>query len=568
MSKQAIAAAPEKALPALQYLPLSALRPGHEAPGGSINARTYGRGDVADLLPSLRAFGVIIPLVVKYFDDKPYVAAGNRRLAGMLELVPRENHAATMIPTVELGRGDPLEISLIENSARVDLHPVDRFEVFEVLVKAGATVEAVALRYSLKPSQVRQALGLARLAPEVRQAWREDQLDDEGAEAFLATTDHAVQVKVLKRLGKEPQAHIIRRELGTDRYDLGRTLKFVGRKAYEAAGHEVNETLFSEHEGEVSVSDSAALYVMATERLEAECAKLVEAGWAWAITGAKKPNDLYSWKRVYPASNGQFPKELREVAGCVVSVDHDGKLRVESGYVTPGDKVKLPASATKTAAQRKEAEVKKVERAKSGPPITNALASRLSRQITLAVEGVLLEDADLAFRVGVAALACRENPTNIGIADKYQDEWRKLGDREKNDFAARLADLIKRPTGDVIRALAPWVAGAVDLTCHDAESLPLAKGNDDDRAFLRAIPKAALEKHLRKRFDAEDYFASMSGEAALAAIKEMGLGKPTITKKSEVAAIAAKAARDKGWLPPAMRVEGKAPAKAKRKARR
>jgi ParB family transcriptional regulator, chromosome partitioning protein len=545
--------------PKMEYLPLAALRPGHEAPDGSINARKYGRDDCADLLPTLRSHGVIVPLVVKHIDGHAYVAAGNRRLAGMREIVEEGRRGDIMIPTIQLGHGDPLEISMLENSLRRDLHPVDRFEVLDILVQAGATPDDIAARYLMKVTQVRQALGLAKLAPEIREAWRRGDISGRTAEKFALTSDHAVQVKLLKRLGKKIEPFTVARELGGGDVSVANALEFVGREAYEKAGHHVNETLFrNEHEDGVTVSDFGALRAMASEKIAAQCQELVDDGWSWALSGSEAPNDLYSWKRVYQGGNGKFATDLKAVAGCVVYVEN-GKFRVEKGFVKPGTTVSLPRGSTTPPEERKEREKKKAARAEAGPALSNALATRLSRQITLAVADVLVTHPALALHVAVAALACSDSPTNIDLTTPAADsEWRTVSARHENQFGKYLKLCAKKPQGDLIKLLAGWIGEAVDLTCFDAGAMPLAGPNEHHEGsgdLLAALPARAINKTLRARFDAADYFGSMAVDAAHAAIKECG-GLTVTGKKEAIARAAADIARAKKWLPPEMRIPG------------
>lgn len=560
-------AAPNAALaPALRYVPLSALRFGHEHPTKNINARVYGRDDVADLVPTVRSFGVLVPLVVLSEDKVSYAVEGNRRLKALHEIFPPQEQTAVMVPTIEAGQGDPLEISMLVNSQRRDLHPVDQYEVFQVLIEAGAGVDDIAAKYLMKVPQVRQALALARLAPEVRDAWRKDEIDGAAAEAFALTTDHKAQATTLARLGKRKDlsAWQVEREFKGDRVNVGTLLKFVGRPAYEKAGHFVNETLFGERGDGLTVSDLGALKAMAGNRLAAECAALIADGWGWAITNDKAPSDLYAWKRVYPGAGGKFTADVKKAAGCVVDIAHNGQLQVTRGYVKPGSKIALPKGAGTTPEQRKAQDKRKKARAEGDAPVTNALAIRLSQQMTLAAADVLADEPMLSLCVAIAALACGSSPTNIALkSEDYmrREEWRELDAREENEFDKYLRLVLSKRQPDQLGLLAHWVAQGVDVTCHHADHLPLTEakskhGDGSALALLKAMPAGKINNALRKHFKAEDYFASMAADAARSALKEMGLMVPGGGKKADLAKAAAIGAVDKKWLPPEMRIPG------------
>lgn len=592
--------------PTLQYVPLSTLRFGIDCPGGSINPRRHGADDADDLLPTLREFGVIIPMVVKTVDGLHYCNEGNRRLVGLHKIHAPEARGSVMVPTVELVAGiRPLDAALIVNTLRADLHPVDRFEVLHVLVQDGATVEDIARRYVMKPGQVRQALAIAALSPKVRAAWRAGDLSDVAAEAFAATSDHSAQDKVLKRLSKNPDAWQVRQALGTDDDKVGDMLRLVGRDAYEKAGHHVNESLFTsdDYDDEVaedglSVSDPGALKVMATDKLQARCAQLTKEGWGWAIVDADAPKDIHSWKRVYPTSGNKFAKAAMKAAGCVVRLVHQGKMDVQQGYVKPGETVQLPKGSTKTKEQQAKAKARDAAKAKGELPVTNTLAQRMSQQMTLAAADVLTSDPKLAMVILAAMLACDSNASNLTIRDSGTfnrvdgDEWRKRTDRYDNEFGKYLQLYGTKTPDQLATIIAMWVGEAVDVTCHTAGGLPLDKDTNNEQArdllLFMSDGGAPISQRLVERFNAADYFKSMSADAARMCIIEcdpgmVGQKKIGDGKKATLVHHAATEARRTGWLPPEMRLPSyagpavkkppatsvrKPAAKAKRKARR
>lgn len=505
--------------------PLTELRAGDEAPGASVNARKTHTG-IDDLLPSIRDFGVLVPLVVTTIDGAIYVVEGNRRLEALYEIYQTEQQrAGVMVPTVELGRGaDPLEVSMMLNSQRRDLHPVDQFEVFSVLIGAGGTIEQISERYLLKPAQVRQALRLAALAPEVREAWRAGHLDSETAEAFAATRDQDVQRAVLRR-AKEPTAWRIRQELQVDQGEIDKLLKFVSARSYVAAGHEVNELLFApEGESKAIVSDPAALKVMADDKMAAQCLSLTSEGWGWAITSKEAPADIYAWKRIFPGVTGDFDATAKASAGCVLRIGYDGKLAAECGYIRPGDKVRLPRSAEQKAADRKKRE----ERAGSPSP---AVLGILVRQLEDAVADVLTEHPALALPVIIAALACRESPLDFQVQEGRD-----------NDFERYLTLAASKPGKDQLRLLAHWVGECLSLDI-----------DTPSRGMINLLPGNSLTAALKHHFDARVYFTAMPADTARAALAEMGVTTKLVVGKEALIKLAADNVKKKGWLPEPLR---------------
>src|SRR3546814_3040157 len=100
--------------------------------------------EVADLLPSIRSRGILVPLLVRpncaegHFE----IVAGRRRFTAV-NAVAREGGAGKPIPCAILDEGDDadaLEASMLENLARVRPEEVSQWESFVALVKAGGKI--------------------------------------------------------------------------------------------------------------------------------------------------------------------------------------------------------------------------------------------------------------------------------------------------------------------------------------------------------------------------------------------------------------------------------------------
>jgi ParB-like chromosome segregation protein Spo0J len=71
--------------------------------------------------------------------------------------------AAVMVAAGERRPDEALETSLMENTIRAAMHPADEFVAMAGLIDAGATIEAVALRFGTSERHVRQRLRLGKL---------------------------------------------------------------------------------------------------------------------------------------------------------------------------------------------------------------------------------------------------------------------------------------------------------------------------------------------------------------------------------------------------------------------
>lgn len=556
------------------------------------NIRKAGRGHAEEaFVGSIERRGVIEPMQVRTSGEPGHflITNGGKRFAALQHMLKKNLKAngtavTESFPVAIIVRdesdADATETSLITNIVRAPTHPVDEFEAFAELIQFGDNVEDIARRYGMKVIEVRQALSIAAIHPDIRQAWREGKIGAEAAEAYAQTKDLEHQLRVFKKLkghGADSEYNISKELFGGGTHDVAHWLGFVGEKEYEAAGHYITRSLFDESDRrDLRVDNVPALKAMVAKKLEAECAKLIEQGWNWAITEDDEPNDINSWRRL---PHGVTPtKEQKAAAGCVVGFDYAGKLKIERGYIKPGVNIKLGHTSAQKAATQKA----KKAREESGG-INNALAFRLSQQITRAAHDALLDDPMLALRVAIAGMACSDaydSPAKIrlnGMADLNDDE-------HLNRTFDKYLDLTKgKSVPDLLKLLAVWTAKSLDMTCHQAGAMPLnaERIEDDptDAALINALPSKSMNAALRKSFDAADYFKSVNGEMVRSAISEMG-GTALASKNAELVEVAVAKQKGCGWLPrelrtdhydgpvfkPAAPAKAKAPAKPKGKA--
>jgi ParB/RepB/Spo0J family partition protein len=150
------------------------------------NPRThFDRAFLQDLAANIAALGILQPILVRPLP-------GNRiedSLADWIPGTPRPTHEIVAgeqrwraagiaglrtVPAMirELGDEQVLEIQLVENLKRRDLHALEEAEGYERLLAAtGLTVEQVAERIGRKRTYVYNSLSLLRLIPEARAAF-------------------------------------------------------------------------------------------------------------------------------------------------------------------------------------------------------------------------------------------------------------------------------------------------------------------------------------------------------------------------------------------------------------
>lgn len=139
------------------------------------NARNIRRdlGSLVDLEASVRAEGILQPLIVENRGDHFTVIAGHRRLAAARRAGLREV-PCILRPPAE-GQRDRIRM-LVENVQRADLEPMDEALAYKALVDAGMTREAIARATGVTPMRVAARLDLLHLPDAAQQMVRAGEL--------------------------------------------------------------------------------------------------------------------------------------------------------------------------------------------------------------------------------------------------------------------------------------------------------------------------------------------------------------------------------------------------------
>ncbi|MBA8862755.1 ParB family chromosome partitioning protein [Ochrobactrum anthropi] len=270
--------------------------------------KTYSKDGIEELAATIRADGyrLLQNLVVRKAGKKGqfFVTAGGRRLAALQLLCEAGEIGKDYgVECKERGADDATEISLIENIAREDMHPVVQFEAYRSLAEEGKSVADIAARFGKTESFVRGRMALGRVSPVLLELYREEEMTFEQLKAFTLSDDHARQVEVWEDLPYyDRHASTIRRRLHTDSISAGdKRLKFIGGlEVYEAAGGAVKRDLFDDSLSGYA-TDAALVEKLVTDKLEAAAATLLSEGWKWVECVPALPNSAYSMDRVYAA---------------------------------------------------------------------------------------------------------------------------------------------------------------------------------------------------------------------------------------------------------------------------
>lgn len=170
-----------------KQVPLSQLR---ESPG---NPRKLF-GDLAGLAASIKAQGILQPLVAREVDGHLELVFGHRRfraakLAG-LKSVP--------VVVRALGDIEVAEAQLVENLQREDVHPLELASGYRALMDRGLKAEQVASRVGVSESSVYAALKLLDLVPEAQKAFLSGRLEAAHARAVARVKGERLQLAALR----------------------------------------------------------------------------------------------------------------------------------------------------------------------------------------------------------------------------------------------------------------------------------------------------------------------------------------------------------------------------------
>jgi ParB family transcriptional regulator, chromosome partitioning protein len=159
--------------------------------------RTFDPDELSSLSASIRAHGVLQPLVVRAVGDHFQLIAGERRFraakAAGLPAVP--------VRIVDFNDQQVLEAALVENIQRADLNPIEKAQGFkEHLDRFGLTHEQLATRLGLARTTITNLVNLLELPPEIQDAVRTQQLSTGHAKLLKGIPDRDRQIRLFKEI--------------------------------------------------------------------------------------------------------------------------------------------------------------------------------------------------------------------------------------------------------------------------------------------------------------------------------------------------------------------------------
>jgi ParB family chromosome partitioning protein len=444
--------------------------------------------------------------------------------------------------------------------------------------------------------------------------YRQGEMNLDQLTAFTVTDDHAAQERVWADLDWNKERSAILRALTESHVPASdRRFIYVGAEAYEHAGGTIIRDLFDdEHEG--YAADAGLLNRLVREKLQRAAARIVAEGWKWvAVDPGFDHASAASMRRVYPALNAEdeaackaleaerdalweaetgdsdeefsakaealekqinayadkeeFRPEDKMRAGAFLALGHDGKPRIERGYVRPED---MPsADEAGEPAESGKGEVR------AEPALSETLLAELTAYRTSALRNTLAQDPAIAVIALTHALAAAsfyhaqdasclritvqsahlsrhaceigDSAAELAISERHAT-WERLLPRELDS----LWDFIAGLGGDERFALlAHCVALGVDAVVSKGAERN-AVGHAD--VLARAV---GLDMTPYWQPTGAAYFARVSRERIIEAVREAegdAAARHLATlKKQPMAEAAEKLLAGKGWLPKPLR---------------
>ncbi|WP_454621990.1 ParB/RepB/Spo0J family partition protein [Bradyrhizobium cenepequi] len=324
------------------------------------------------------------------------VPAGGRRYRAIERLVKAKRFSKDGLVPCIVRKSDTKILaeddSLAENLLRAGLHPLDQFRAFQDMLDKGMTDEEIAAAYLTTVQVVKQRLRLNAVSPVLRDAYAEGRMTLDMLMAFTVNPDHERQEQVWEAVqhsyNRQPW-HIRQLLTETTIPASDKRARFVGVDAYVAAGGAVLRDLFEDDDGGW-LQDPTLLHRLVGEKLKTVAEEIASEGWKWVKVDLDLPYgydhglrqiagnfvDLTEEERAerealraeydrleaeydgadeLPDEIDQRLGEIEEAldafekrpvvydpteiarAGVFVSVDRDGDIVVDRGYVRPGD---------------------------------------------------------------------------------------------------------------------------------------------------------------------------------------------------------------------------------------
>ncbi|GAB5512196.1 MAG: ParB/RepB/Spo0J family partition protein [Hyphomicrobiales bacterium] len=361
----------------LEHIDIESLKP------SAVNVRKRGGKDVADLLPSIRAIGLLQPLVVRPNCEGFEIVAGQRRYHALTKLA--KEGASGPVPCIVMDDGDDAkatEASLAENIARLPMDEIDQYKAFAALIEQGQTAEEIAVHFGVTERLVNQRLAIANLYEPILNAYRKGDI-------------HSREVRILTMATPRQQKAWWKLHRSEDDYaPMGDSLKAW---LFGGADIPVEHALFDPNDYDSAIvanlfgderyfDDAETFWALQNTAISAMRDKYVSDGWAEVVV--LDPGEHWpKWE------HREIPKE--DGGRVYITCTRDGEVHAHEGYLT-----KKEAKRREKAGNGKDDE----NTAPARPELTKAMQNYLDLHRHAAVRTALLDSGAVALRVAAAQM--------------------------------------------------------------------------------------------------------------------------------------------------------------------
>lgn len=160
--------------------------------------KTYDKEKLDELAESIRAHGMIEPVIVRPVDGGTFeLVAGERRFRAAVQAGLRAIPAVARV----LDDRQALEVALVENLQREDIKPLECAEAYRQLMEDfGLTQEEIAQRVGKSRSAVANTLRLLNLPSEIQESLAAGDITEGHARALLSISDPDRRLEVWRRI--------------------------------------------------------------------------------------------------------------------------------------------------------------------------------------------------------------------------------------------------------------------------------------------------------------------------------------------------------------------------------
>ncbi len=347
-----------------------------------VNVRKRGGDEVDDLVPSIRAIGIIQPLLVRQNCEGYEIVAGQRRFNALKALAAEG--ISNPVPCGIMEDGDDvaaLEASLAENFARKPNNELDEYKAFADLIGQGMSAEDVAARFGVTERYVKQRMAIANIIPPILKAYEEGSIRADIIRVLTLASKRKQQE--WWKLVKADDPHVPTHARSLKQWILGGKLLTI-HALFDEGDYKkpVIGDLFGE---ERYFSDAKLFWELQNKAISARRYAYDKEEWA-AVHILEVGERWLSWEHVrVPQNKGGH---------VYIETSHDGEVKFHEGYLTQ----KEYERRRKAEGRDNGADAPKAAK----PELTQAMENYLGLHRHAAVQAELLNHPSIALRLTVA----------------------------------------------------------------------------------------------------------------------------------------------------------------------